>query len=159
MLTVLSKKTDGSYGWTDTTIPTDANNLKTIKYTVGVFNVPDCDYNFTSVANANEQSIQLGTTIIPANSPITWIVAVCQDGLNGAATATSDMGTSSGANNIWDAANLDDTNDLASNSGFAPLNPSAAISLYFSIDPNTNWNLLTSGKWKIWISYIDNSTL
>lgn len=136
-------------------------NLRTVEYTVGVPGVVGVDYNFTSVANTAEQSIELGLAIIPANSTPLFILAKCEIGLNGLATGTADMGSVSGGTEFMNAANIDDTEEYGqytSGSGISYAEPTAS-SVFFSFTPNTNWNLLTTGSWKIWISYIDNSLL
>ena len=128
-----------------------------LAYTIGVAGVAGVDYNFTSVANTTEQSIQLGASnIIPANSHILSIVAKCTDGLNGAATATTDIGNTSGGDEWMSLIDLDDTNEINSVSTQVAAK-AAASSIYFSVTPDTNWDLLTTGKWKVWIVFIDNS--
>ncbi len=156
---VLVKQTDGSYKFQN--IDSAVGNLRTVAYTIGVHGVADCDYNFASVANTTEQSIQLGaTTIIPANSIVIIMIAKCTDGLNGVITGTGDIGTTSGGIEYMDSANIDDTNDITSSltSPLAVIFASAS-SVWFSFTPSANWNTITNGKWKIWISFIDNSSL
>ena|SRR3990167_6115094 len=137
------------------------NNLRTVEYTIGVPGVTGVDHNFTSVANTTEQSIQLGgTTIIPANSPIIQIVVKCIDGLSGVITGTCDIGVTSGASGIGGPLDLDDTNEIISTGGLnLPSTSISATSIYFSFTPSANWDTITTGKWKVWISYIDNSLL
>ena len=158
---ILVRNADGSYSWKPSNI-VPANNLLTVAYTIGVFGVPDVDYNFASVANTAEQSIQIGAAaIMPANSCPIQIIIKCIDGLNGAITGTSDVGSTSVGNDYISAADVDDTNDMyRSTSGTGSFNIIvSASSVYFSFTPSANWNTITTGKWKIWISYIDNSNI
>jgi hypothetical protein len=140
------------------------NNLRTVSYIIGAPGVTGCDHNFTSVANATEQSIQLGsTTIIPAKSLINNIISHCVDGLNGVITGTADLGNTSSGSEYKTAMNLDDTNEIIgavdSTSSFYSTVSISASSVYFSFTPSANWNTITNGKWKVWITYLDNSLL
>lgn len=139
------------------------NNLKTIAYTIGVPGTTGVDYNFTAAANHLEQSIQLGDmAIIPPDALVQTIVIKCLDGLNGVAIGTADVGLTSGSNEYIDMANVDDTNEFKAAEGAASFAlgvqiSTSATSIYFSFDPDTNWDALTTGKWKIWISFFDNN--
>ena len=139
-----------------------ASNIRTIKYTVGVAGTTGCNHLFTSVANTTEQGIQLGgTTIIPASSCVLSLIIKCVEGLSGAVTGTADVGLTSGANDYMAAVNLDDTDEMiqfTAGSG-AVLISASATSVYFSFTPSANWNTITTGKWTVYISYIDNSIL
>ena len=122
------------------------------EYTVGLAGVADCDYNFTAPANATEQSIQLGaTTIIPASSPVTSIVAKCNVGITGG-TGTFDMGKASGDADYMPDVDLSATNAINSVSAQVVADASAS-SIYFSMTPSANWNTLSLGKWTITIYY------
>lgn len=133
-----------------------ATYLRKKSYTIGVADVSGCDYNFTSVANTTEQSIQLGaTTIIPAASPVNSIVAKTLVALVGG-TQTSDIGVGSGTDEYVAGADLSSLNAIASCSQV--ITPSASTSsVYFSVTPSANWSLLSAGKWKVDIFYIDNT--
>jgi len=140
------------------------NNLKTVAYTIGVPGVTNVDYNFTSAADHAEQSIQLGgAAIIPANSQLMSVIVRCQTGLNGAATGVMQLGTASGGNQIADVSGFDDTDEIHTTLDINMVPTvsakATAFSIYFSYDPDTNWNTLTTGTFKVWISYIDNSVL
>lgn len=134
-------------------------NVITKSYTIGAPGVAGCDYNFTSAANTTEQSIQLGaTTIIPATSPLTSLVLVCQTGLNGAITGTIDIGKTSGTDEYMSSVDVDDTNEIIS-VGQQVMADVAASSVYFSMTPSANWSTITTGKWKIWITFNDNTLI
>ncbi len=155
---VLVQQTDGSYKFQD--IDSVVGNLRTVAYTVGVYGVADCDYNFASAGNTTEQSIQLGaTTIIPAKSYVISMSAICLDGLNGAITGSADWGSTSGSAEYLSSANIDDTDEMALSLNANLVISSSAHSIYFSFTPSANWNTITHGKWTIYISYIDNSSL
>lgn len=133
------------------------SNVKTVSYTVGMPGVSGTDYNFTSVANANEQSIQLGaTTIIPANSPIEKIVIKCTAAPT-TAGALADVGNTDGGDEWMSAIIMDTLNAINSVSTQVVANASAS-SIYFSVTPGGNWNLQLVGSYKIWITYTDNSS-
>lgn len=121
-------------------------------YTIGAPGVTGVDYNFTSVGNANEQSIQLGAAnIVPANSPVTEIVVKCTATLVGG-TATTDIGLTSGSDEYISSYPLSISGDITSAS--AQIVPSSnTTSIYFSITPSANWNTLSGGTWKISIYY------
>ena len=126
--------------------------VKKLEYTVGLFGVADCDYNFASAANTTEQSIQLGAAaVIPASSPITSMVVKCNVGITGG-TGTIDVGKTSGAADYISEADLDATNDITSVSAQVAADV-AASSVYFSMTPSANWNTLTLAKWTITIYY------
>lgn len=121
-------------------------------YTVGLAEVPDCDYNFTAPANTTEQSIQLGgTTIIPALSSVASLIASCDVALVGG-TATSDIGITSGSDEYVSSASLSSLNETAS-SGAIPAS-GVATSIYFSISPSANWSTLSAAKWIINFYYV-----
>lgn len=137
------------------------NNLKTVEYTVGVAGVTGVDYNFASVADHLQQDVQLGVSIIPADTPVLMVTIKCIDGFNGAAIMEYiALGKTAGTNEYYSGgAALDDTNETASQPSSAGTPSVSASSVWFAVDPDTNWNVLTNGKWKIWITYIDNSLL
>lgn len=134
-------------------------NERTVVYTVGIPGAFNVNHTFTSAANALEQSLQLGlTTIIPANSPVVSVVIKCTEAIVGAAatTAICDVGNTSGGDEIISMVNMETLNQILSVSAQVTASSSAS-SIYFSITPGVNWNTLTAGKWKIWITYNDNS--
>ena len=134
-------------------------NLRTVVYTIGVAGTSGVDYTFTSVANTTEQSIQLGgTTIIPVKSPVIQLTAHCVTGLNGAITGTGELGLTSGSNTYMSLPALDDTDEMAA-SPIGNVISASATSVWFSFTPSANWDTITTGVWKIWITYIDNSVL
>lgn len=135
-------------------------NQRTVSYTIGVPAATGVNHNFTSAANATEQSIQIGSAaIIPANSPIVSVEVKCIEAIAGASatTALCDVGNTSGGDEIISALSLELLNELLSVSAQVSA-VSAASSVYFSITPGVNWNTLLTGKWKIWITYLDNSS-
>lgn len=133
--------------------------VKSRAFTVGVPGVSGVDYNFTSVANSDIQSIQLGgEAFVPINSAIYKVISLCTDGLNGAITANIKEGFTSASSDIADSNSLDDSGEgiVATVLGG---NPSAAQSVWFSVTPSDNWDTTTSGSWKIIVSFVDTSLL
>ena len=122
--------------------------LGSFSFTIGVAGVTGCDYNFTSVANTTQQSIQLGgTTIIPASTVVASIVEQCVVALVGG-TATSNVGLTSGAGDFISSFSLSSLNAITSVSAQVAASASAS-SVYFSITPSANWNTLSAGKWTV----------
>jgi len=123
-------------------------------YTIGVPGVTGVDYNFTSVANMLEQSIQLGlVNIIPADSIVLAIRVKCTASITssaGAVTANCDVGNTSGGDEWISVIDMSDGNDIQS-VGTQVSAMATASSIYFSITPTRNWNTLTAGKWEITI--------
>ena len=135
-----------------------STNIRTIVYKVGVAGVTGCDYNFTSTADALQQTIQLGgTDIIPVKSPVTQLVVHCTDGLN-TGTGSGKLGLLTGANTYMSLTLLDDTDETQASSIGNKIS-SAISSVWFSYTPSANWNTLTNGTFRIFITYIDNSLL
>lgn len=128
--------------------------VRKFSYTVGLAGVAGCDYNFTSVANMTEQSIQLGaTTIVAAYSVVSSIVASCSVAMVGG-NATADIGTSSGSDEWLSAFPLSTLNATTSVSANVAASATAG-SVYFSMTPDANWNTLSAAKWIIEI-YVNN---
>lgn len=136
-------------------------NERTVAYTIGIASATGMNHNFSSAANANEQSIQIGSAaIIPANSPIVSVVVKCIEAITdsgGATTALNDVGNTSGGDEIISSVTLETLSEILSVSAQVAAVASAS-SVYFSITPGVNWNTLLTGKWKIWITYNDNSS-
>lgn len=137
---------------------TETGNVETLVYTIGVPGKAGVDYNFSSLANMNKQTIQLGLTdIIPQNSPISIIVSKCTETVNGGTQAISDVGDSSGGNEWMSSIDLSAADDIESVSTQVKAK-SAVSSIYFSITPDANWDTLSDGTWKVWITIFNNST-
>lgn len=135
-----------------------ASNIKTKVYTVGVAGTTGVNHLFTSVADSVEQSIRLGgTDIIPVNSVVLSIQAKCITGVN-TGTGTADMGKTSGSTTFMAAVNIDNTDEIYRTVYTLNGDATTASSVYFSFTPSALWNALTAGKWRIWVTYIDNST-
>lgn len=131
--------------------------LKKRSYTIGAPGVAGCDYNFTSVANATEQSIQLGAaTIIPALSPVPSVVVWCMAGVNDPITASVDVGKTAGTDEYISAVDLDDTNEITSVSQQV-VPDVVATSVYFSATPSANWNTVTTWKLQVDVYFFDGT--
>lgn len=129
--------------------------LKKVSYTVGTADT-DADYKFTSVANMTEQSLQLGAAaIIPADSPVSSIVAKCEVAMVGGGSS-SDIGKTSGSEEYIAGVDLSALNAI--NSVGQNVAPSvAASSIYFSATPDANWSTLTAWKVRVDVYYLDAS--
>lgn len=134
-----------------------SSNVTTTSYTVGMPGVSGVDLNFTSAANSNQQSKQLGAAaIIPPNSVIQSIVIKCITAPT-TAGAVADVGNTSGGSEWMSSIPMDTLNAVQSVSTQVSAQSSAS-SIYFSITPGANWNTQTNGVWKIWITTINNSS-
>lgn len=132
------------------------SNVVTVSYTIGMPGVTGVDQNFTSAANTTEQSLQLGSSaIIPANSPITSIVLECTEAPTGG-VVTADVGNTSGGDEWMSVIDMGTLNNINSVSTQVAAKV-AASSIYVSMTPGSNWNTYTAGKYKVWITYADNS--
>lgn len=129
-----------------------AAKIQKLSYTVGVNGVT-ADYNFISVANTTEQSIQLGaTTIIPALASTTSII-VSVTAAPAGGTTTVDIGVTSGSDEYFSGVALSTLNSTSSSSA-AVVASGVATSIYFSVTPSANWNTITLAKWIINIYYL-----
>ena len=130
----------------------------TLKYTIGRVGVAGCDFNFAAAADHAEQVIDLGA-IIPAKSKVIDIQVICIEEVVGVTDVTIEVGnTSSGAEFIA-ALSCDALNEVV---GFilatllipVVVNWTTATHVYLTADPTDNtWNLMTAGKWEIYITY------
>ena len=129
---------------------------RSLSYTIGVPGATGVDYNFSSVANMDEQSIQLGATdIIPADAIIFAVWVKCQGTITssaGAVSATCDVGNTLGGDEWISTIDMSAINTIQS-VGTQVSAKATASSIYFSITSTQNWNTLNGGKWaiKIWI--------
>jgi|ERR1035437_5256184 hypothetical protein len=137
-----------------------APRTKTLVYTVGSAG-NSANYNFTAPNNMTQQSIQLGaTTIIPANSPVLNIVVKVTYDLAGTSDSLR-IGTTSGNYNYLahTAFDIGGVNSMVLSQNPYNIVNSAASSVYFSMKPTgTTWDSFGDVVWKIWITYLDNST-
>jgi len=123
--------------------------LSSFRYTIGAPGVAGCDYNFTSVANTTEQSIQLGgTTIIGANDAVVSMVVVCITGMNGIITGILDVGITSGSAEYINSNPLP-VQGATMSVGQVTYPLTTESSVYFSVTPDANWSTMTQGKWSI----------
>jgi len=132
-------------------------NIVTIKKTIGGVGVADCDFNFATAENQNEQAIDLGA-IIPAKARIIDIFSHTNAVFTGAITLVADVGNTSGGAQFISSATIYATDAiLAAAAGSAPLvAPNVAASnVFVNATPGANWSLVTAGKATVYITYID----
>ena len=138
-------------------------NVKTIEYTLGIAGEAGVDYNFASAANNTEQPIELGTDILPAFSRALDVVAVCTKAVAGSGSTeiVFDCGSSSGGAEYGITAislnTLNETTSADTIGKVAVVNTDGKV--YFAGTPTANWDTLTAGTWKVYITYVDNSVL
>jgi hypothetical protein len=134
---------------------------KTKKITIGTPGDVDTDFAYSSVANQNEQQLDLGT-IIPAFARVMDAVCICTESVTdtaGAQTMSIDMGTSGGGAELIQTAEMTDTADEAveTDTGTLPILDlsSSAQNVHLNATPGNNWDTITAGQWVVFISYID----
>lgn len=79
------------------------SNVRTVKKTVGAPGVADCDFNFATAANVNEQVIDLGV-IIPAFARVLDAKTVTRTAFNSKSVATASRAVASNVATIVTAA-------------------------------------------------------
>jgi hypothetical protein len=134
-------------------------------YIIGTPGVPGCDYNFTAVANSNNQSIQLPS--VPAGCPVTIMYIQCLEGDNynfvfvGAGTANGNTNYSpliqmaSPGNGAQQQILINPANAL--NDYPAEIIPSE---VWFNGQSNdTTWDTLEAYKFKLVLAYFDTSSI
>lgn len=70
------------------------SNIKTVKKTIGGVGVEDCDFNFATAANANQQNLDLGA-IIPAFARVLDIKTVTKEAFNSKSIAIASWAVAS----------------------------------------------------------------
>lgn len=135
------------------------SNVKTVKKTIGGVGVADCDFNFATAANTNEQVIDLGA-IVPAKARVLDVKTVTEvafAGTNLSALVMETGNSSSGAQFIASATIMAANAITAANLTTMNVAPAAAASkVYCSATPTgANWAAVLAGKVSIYISYIE----
>jgi hypothetical protein len=138
-------------------------NDKTLKYVIGRFGVPDCDFNFGAAADHVQQNLDLGA-IIPACCKVIDVQVVCVEAVVGVTDFTVVVGNASAGGQFVAALSCNALNEVV---GFIlatlliPViaNWAAATHVWIGGDPTDNtWNLMTAGKWEIFITYRNYKT-
>lgn len=134
------------------------SDIKTANYIIGINGVADCDFNFASVANTTIQNLDLGS-IVPAGSRIMAVEMICIVSLTGGTITLRAGNTSGGEQLIADASNST-ANDVTGISDAAKLpaitmNWASATNIFIGGTPSANWNTLSTGKWSIFVTFID----
>lgn len=131
---------------------------KTLKYTIGRVGVADCDFNFAAGADHAAQTINMGA-IIPKKCKVIDIQVVCVEAVVGVADITLAVGNTNGGAEFIAALSCDDLNEVVGFILATLLIPvivswTAATNIYVTGDPSDNtWNLMTAGKWEVYITY------
>lgn len=149
------------------TVKTDVDNLelyqavKTVSKTIGNRTVTGCDFNFVTGANADEQIIDLGA-IIPAHARILDVEVVTTAAFTNLGALSTDVGTTSGGDELIAAANNTALNAIlqpAVGAGFTLVAISGSAGhIYVNVTPTNNWSSATPvGKMKVYVTYIDRT--
>jgi hypothetical protein len=121
-------------------------------------------YNFkldTSAANHTAVNLDLGA-IIPAKARVMAIEVVATNNTvssAGASDITIAVGNASGGAQFIAAASCDDQNEVVGITNpdlpaAVKMNYAAATKIWMTFDPDQNWNTITNGEWRIYITYI-----
>ena len=132
-------------------------SLRTAAYTIGGVSVADCDFNFVTAANQNEQPIDLGA-IIPALARVVDIFIHTSAEFTGAITLVADVGLTTGAADFIASATIFAADAiLATADASMPLLAPAAAAQHVWVNstPGANWSNVTAGKATVYVTFID----
>lgn len=128
--------------------------VRTRKIVIGAPGVPDCDYNFTSAANQDEQSINLGARVGMLETLLD-VKIWTRTTPAGAISFATKLGTASGGEQII-AAGASYTVNTVRQAIIGKLPPSYSLgNFYISATPGANWSELTQGKIEIYYTIIE----
>jgi hypothetical protein len=133
------------------------SNVKTVKYTIGGVGVADCDFNFATASNQNEQVINLGA-IVPAYARVLDVRAVVKTTFTGAVSLAAEIGNTSSGHEYVNSGSIltaAERLSMAADHLFTVVPDFAATAVYVSCTPGANWSLVTAGKIDILITYIE----
>lgn len=150
--------------WTQIDSALMSRSVKTAYLDVGL---PDdvnvVDANFTSVSDANEQTLDLGE-VVPPFARVLDVSIVCTEDVNstaadGATSFSTDAGNAAGdAQWIGSAVDVNDVNDCAGSAAggacFVAISNSAQ-KVYVNSTPGENWDTLDAGRWRVIVTYLD----
>jgi hypothetical protein len=129
-----------------------------LKYTIGRVGVAGCDFNFAAAADHVQQNIDLGA-IIPAKAKVLDVQVVCVETVVGVTDLTVVVGNASAGAQFIAALSCKTLNVvvgwiLATLLIPVVVNWAAATHVWLGADPTDNtWNLMSAGKWEIYITY------
>lgn len=125
--------------------------IKSFKVTIGNPTATDCDYYFTSAANANEQSIEL-VGLFPAYNRGISLMLACTETCG--FTMTWDYGTAAGGAELAAGGGNSNLGDVHEKDIVAEAT-SAARSIFLNATPNIDWDSLNAGRWTFYFVYFD----
>jgi len=136
----------------------------TKKYTIGRVGIAGCDKNFAAAADHVQQNLDMGA-IIPAKCKVLDIQVVCVEAVVGVTDVTFAVGNASAGAQFVAALSCNALNEvtgwiLGTLTIPVVMNWAAATNIWLGADPTDNtWNLMTAGKWELYVTYRDFSTL
>jgi hypothetical protein len=137
---------------------TYTDSILTKSFTIGYPGSTGNDYTFTSAANTTAQNIQI-VGALPAFAKLTDWSLVNQAAFTGAVSLGITLGTSSTGTQISTTTDMIALNALQSGAvGGSPYlaGSASAIDVWVGATPGANWSLVTAGKLKLVLTYIDN---
>ncbi len=141
---------------------TSANTIFTVKKTFGWSGASNVDFLLPSAVNTTAYNMDLGS-IIPANARILDAKIICTEAGTGAVTLVAGIGNASAGTQISASATIFALNSIVGNMACinTPIacNASASKIWVTDITPGANWSLMSAGKWEVFITYNDASSL
>lgn len=133
-------------------------SLRTVRYRVGNVGVASSEFNFASAANANEQSIDLGS-ILPAKCRLMDVMVYTDAAFTNLGALTTDVGLTTGTDGLIVAANntaLDAIMATANAGAFIATPNAAAQNVWLNVKPTNNWDSANPvGRMSVYVSFID----
>lgn len=134
------------------------SELHTVKKIIGRVGIAGCDFNFAAAADHVPQNLDLGS-IIPAKAKVQQIEVVCTEAVVGVTDFTVVVGNASAGAQFIVALSCNALNEVVGiiNPALPQaviMNWAAATRVWLGADPTDNtWNLMTAGKWAVYVTY------
>jgi len=132
--------------------------VRTVKYRVGNVGVASCDFNFSSAANANEQSIDLGA-ILPAKCRLLDVMVYTDAAFTNLGALTTDVGLTTGTDGLIVAADntaIDAIMATSDAGAFVATPNKAAQNIWLNVKPTNNWDSANPvGRMSVYVTFID----
>lgn len=135
--------------------------------TIGRPGATGCDFTFSSAANSTAQNIDLGG-IVPSQARIIGIEIICTEVLHstaGASDITMRAGNASAGEQFISSLSCDDLREVV---GIIDATKPAVVpmvvnqfnyksNIFIGGDPDQNWDTIDTGKWQVFVTYIEYS--
>ena len=139
----------------------DHKTVKTIKVRVGAQSLANCDLNFASAGNMDEQVLTLLT--LPSKAKLLEIMTYTSAVFTNAVTLTVELGTTSSGHELMNGTAIVDAATLlqiaADHMAAANTITDATKPIYAAFNPGANWSAFSAGSVDFYITYVDVSKL